>query len=334
MRNFGSTSQDFAKQVPVEKTRRPVGFYKQLGLDAATIVSALWFGFSYSMFIKGIVNLPILSIVLVIFITFSGLQVFMPQSMKRRTIVILLQTFFLLVFFISTEGVRIFTIIGPILLLFFFWGELMARREVKNNLRIRYFRTASKQIGKVTTGIAIAVVLLYMPYLDTAEVFIPEGGLNPFFKILTRVTDHFTFQKINLNLNVMEVAKDFAKMKLDGNKEFRELSLQEQEFAIDNASTEIIKQLEKSLKIKIDRSEPVSDLFRTLIINTLEDWRDRLGDVFIFGWLVALFFMAKSISVIIGWLGALFGYLIFQLLQSLNFIHAIGENSMQEVVEY
>jgi len=334
MRNFGSTSQDFAKQVPAEKTRRPVGFYKQLGLDAATVVSALWFGFSYSMFIDGVVSLPILSVVLVIFTTLSGLQVFMPQSMRRRTIVILLQTFSLLFFFISAEGVRIFTVIGPILLLFFFWGELTARREVKNNLRIRYFRTASKQIGKAMTGIAIAVVILYMPHLDTAEVFVPERGLNAFFKVLTRVTDHFTFQKINLNLNVSEVAKDFVKMKLDGNKEFRELSLQEQEFAVNNASIEIIKQLEKSLKIKIDRNEPVSDLFRTLIINTLEDWRDRLGDVFIFGWLVALFFVAKSLGVIIGWLGALFGYLIFQLFQSINFIHAIGENSMQEVVEY
>jgi len=42
MVTFGSNAQDFAKQVPVEKTRRPTGFYKQLGLDAATIISALW----------------------------------------------------------------------------------------------------------------------------------------------------------------------------------------------------------------------------------------------------------------------------------------------------
>src|SRR3989344_4499612 len=134
MVTFGSNAQDFAKQVPVEKTRRPTGFYKQLGLDAATIISALWFSFAYQRYIENTTPLLVLVVVSIIFAIFSGLQAFMPQSLNRRIMVIILEAIALVAFFISTSGSRVFTLFFPLLLVFFIWGEILAKDRKSTRL--------------------------------------------------------------------------------------------------------------------------------------------------------------------------------------------------------
>ena len=333
MVTFGSNAQDFAKQVPVEKTRRPTGFYKQLGLDAATIISALWFSFAYQRYIENTTPLLVLVVVSIIFAIFSGLQAFMPQSLNRRIMVIILEAIALVAFFISTSGSRVFTLFFPLLLVFFIWGEILAKRDRKNSLRIRYFQTAQKQLGKVMTGLTLAVVIIFIPHLDVEKIFVPHGAYNTFFNLFASVTKRI-YPEIDLRLSVGEVSKDIAELKLVGTDGFKELPLDEKEVVITRSSAELLKQVNKSLEIKIKRTQPVSDLFLAVITATLEDWQIRFGDAFLVGWGIIFFFIVRSIAVIIGWLGAFFGYLVFQFLQTINFVHAIGENSMQEVVEY
>ena len=333
MVTFGSNAQDFAKQVPVEKTRRPTGFYKQLGLDAATIISALGFSFVYQKYIESIIPLPVIVIVAVIFATFSGLQVFMPQSMHRRIIVIIIEAIALVAFFVSTYGSKVFIFYIPLLLIFFIWGEISARQERKNSLRIRYFQTAQKQLSKVMTGLTLTVVMIFIPHLDVDKIFVPHGAYNAFFDIFANVTKRI-YPEIDLKLSVGEVSKDIAELKLTGTDGFKELPLKEKETITARASVELLRQVNKSLEIEIKSTQPVSDLFLAVITATLEDWQARLGNVFLVGWGIIFFFIVRSLAVLVGWLGAFFGYLVFQFLQTVNFVHAVGENSMQEVVEY
>ena len=330
---FRSLTQDFAKQVPVEKMRHPAGFYKQLGFDVVTVITALWFGFAYQRYVIGALSLPVLLSVLLFFTIFSGLQVFMPQSIKRRLLVILLEVIAILAFFMNSLTGQIFTLLIPLLLVFFIWGEISARRALKNNLRIRYFPTAQKQLSKTMTGLTLVVVIIFIPHLDIEKIFVPHGAYNAFFNLLANTTKR-VYPEIDLRLSVNEVSKDIAELKLTGTEGFKNLSFEEKEVIIGRASTELVNQVNNALDINIKSTQPVSDLFFALITTTLEDWRNRLGNVFLVGWGIIFFFIARSVSIVIGWLGAFFGYLLFQFLQSVNYVHAIGENSMQEVVGY
>lgn len=327
---LGNRDQNFAKQVPVEKTRRPAGFYKQIAFDAATIIAALWFSFAYSQFLDGTTPLPILIVIAIIFSILSSIQAFLPQTLKRRTSIIVIEIIALLAFFPTSPYL---SYLIPLLFVFFLWGEISARQELKNSLRIRFFKTSLKQLSKVLTGITLLAVIIYLPQLDASKISVPESGFNTFFKIFTSIT-HKIYPEINLELTVGEVARDIAELKLKGNLDYLKLDFNSKENSIQTGANEIIKQLSEGLSSNIKSDQPASDLLYTLTTSTLEDWRNRLGDVFIIGWIIILFFLVKSLMVLIGWFSALIAYFIFQSLQSTNFIHAIGENSMQEVIEY
>lgn len=327
------TPQNLIRQVSSESPRFRPGFYKQIVLDVLTVASAAGVGYVYSGFLGGRSSLAMLLAAVAVFAAFSVIQLFLLKNFGRRVGILFLEVIALFVQFYGKMDLRLIGIAAVVMFVFLIWGEILGKREIENSIEVRFFKSARPVFSKLTTAMILAFIVLYIPRVGPDNIFISRGSFQGFFDWAAGLVGNF-YPEIRLNSTFGELAEGVAKMQLEKEERFRELSPAAKEAILKQTAEQVSHKLSQSLGIEIKPDEQVSETFYNFIVNFLSNLASRYGNLFLVGWGVVVFFLLRGLGTIFYWIAGLFIFIIYQILLASNFIYITGETRTKEVVEW
>lgn len=250
----------------------------------------------------------------------------------RRTMIVALSVLGV-VFFFWGPNLELLLAAAAVMLVFLSWGGIAMRSELENGLEIRFFKSIKPFLKKLTTGIIIAFILLYVPTWSPDNIFVSRDNFKGFFDWASGVVGGF-YPDIKLNSTFAELAKGVANLQLKNNDTFQSLPPQAKETILQQTTDEVSAALGKSLGITINPQGPVSDAFYDFIIKFLTDWQVRYGNFFIVGWGIALFLTLRGFGTIFYWLAGFLSFVFYQILLASGVIHIQGETRTHESVAW
>ena len=311
---------------------RPAGFYKSIILDVLSIVSAFSVGYAYRQYLA--VGMSPLAVVgtFLIFGVLSALQALLCKSAGRRAFIVLCEVAMFGLFFYALDWRFLLAAVACAFLLFFF-GYLGSRSEIEYGMEIRLFRTTKRVIGKVMTGTIIFMIVIYIPLWNQNSVFIPQKSFDAFFDWGAGVINIFS-PKISLSGSLGNFVNDIARVQLENAASFQELSLKNQNTLVTQGAASIIDNISKSTGIAVQPQDTLSATAYRFIIKTLGGWENRFQGMFFAVWGVVLFFVARSVGIIVVWIDQFLFFFVYEILLAFRFMRVKEESRTKEIVEY
>lgn len=309
----------------------PRGFWKTIGLDICTVLAAANLGYTYSLYFEDKRTFGILCASAVAYALLSLFQAFFMANIGRRVFVMLLEILGLIAFFFAMPFDALVIVIFATFI-FFLWGYLAARAELRNGLEVRFFRTARAHATKFMTGILLALVLLYAPHFTPDKPFMSEEGFGAFMGSISSLTQK-VYPNMDMTASAGKIAENFAASQLKGSPDYDKMSDAQKTQFVSQTTRQILENMSKSLGVVIDPDMPVWKAIYGYMNALLKTLRMNLGEKFTLTWALLLFFVIRGIAIPFVWALIFVGFLFYQLLLALNFGHITGERRTQEVLE-
>ncbi len=313
---------------------RPHGFYQSLALDALTVFAAALTGYFYRGFTNDLSWWTFLYAVLGFFFLAmcSVFQMLLLRNWERRVFILALEMAAIVGFFYTESWLSLLGIAAAGFLLFL-WGEASSRRELKNDLEIRFFRTVRPQLSKLITGIVLMAILLYLPLWDAKKSFFSEETFGALFSWSAGLAQNF-YPELTLDASVGEFARSVARLELSNQAEFSGLPSEVKEATLNQAEGLVLKSLEGTFKIALKKSDTMRHAAYGLVIDALAALQEKFRDTFLFIWAAAVFLFLRGFGVVTHVILSFSAAMLYQLFLGMNLIHIAGESRTQEVVEY
>ncbi|MCR4328583.1 MAG: hypothetical protein NUV53_03635 [Patescibacteria group bacterium] len=327
-------TQNFATQLPVERTREPSGFYVALALDVLTVACALWIGLSYRTFLD--VGTGWAGILLSGggFSVCLALGLYLTKSITRRILVILGSVAGLFLFTASSINYAYAGSAAFIVFFLILWGEAASRAHIANGIEVRVMQGVRPLLAKSTTALIVAGLLLYIPYWSPAGSFFSQGSFNGIFQSTGEALHRF-YGEIDFVGTFDSFTTSIARHSLLSAPDFRRLPTIEQEATVRNLAVTVKENLSNALVISPEEAEsPMHVIWYKVILQSLAWLEDKFGVWFIAIWLLSLFGILRGIGVLFYWCAGLITMLFFQTLLVTKVITTKGETCTREVVEY
>ena len=324
---------NLADQISRDKAIRPAGYYSSIVFDVLIVVLAFWFGYEGKQLLHGNGG-TLFFIALLTFSTASIMQMFLARSFTRRFIIMTLEIIVLLANFWNEASLNYLGFAGAAALLLLAWGELSARHELENSLSIRFARASHLHLKKFASALSILAVMLFIPKLSTAPLFVSQESFQNFFDVtaglLNRVYPEFAF-----NSTVGDFTKSLVRYQAGkSSPDFNKLSPAAQDAFIAGQLPQVEASLGQALGEKLNPTEPVSAALRDYIIRMLKGWQDNAPQIFMVVWAVVMFFVIRSIGSIFNFAAIFVAFVAYELLLAFNFIHISAESRAHEFVHY
>ncbi len=325
-------SQNLIRQVNPETPPRDIGFYKAITVDVLGVFSALSVGYVYKGYLGGAFGITTLLFAVGIYGTFTILQAFLNKGVRHRLLILLLEVVALLSLFYGTD-IRILAAGAGILFVFLLWGDMNGRLALDNGLQVHFFKAAFPVLKKFTTAMAIVLVLLYIPYWDQSRLFISESNFQVFYDWASGMVNKF-YPEVNLGSSFGNLAESVARFELQGDARFKGLSSENQAMALKQAADQLAAAFGGWMGTTVSVTESTSGIMYKFISGKLVGLRESLGNWFLFGWGIILFFVVRGLGWIFYYALSMFVFIVYQILLASGFIHITGESRMHETITY
>ncbi len=326
------TPLNLIKQVSPESSRRQTGFYKQIILEVLTVISAVGLGYFYSGLLAGKFGLAAVMGALATFTVLSTLHSFFARDFMRRSMVVVLSVLGV-IFFFWGPNLEILLAAAAVMLVFLSWGGIAMRSELENSLEIRFFKATKPFLKKLTTGIIITFILLYIPLWSPNNIFVSRDNFKGFFDWASGVVSGF-YPELKFNSTFSDLVSGVANLQLKNNAAFQELTAKDKETMLQQTTQGVSAGLSKSLGITINPQGPVSDAFYDFIIKFLTDWQVRYGNFFVVGWGIVIFLTIRGLGTLFYWLAGFLAFIFYQILLASGIIHIQGETMTHESIAW
>ena len=325
-------SENFIKQIPLEKASMPRGFYKAIILDALSVISAGVFSYSYYAYLGGNASFWFPTIVLSFFVIFSTLETILIKDLKRRTVIALLEVIALFTFFYTLPDGLLVTAMG-VTLLFSIWGEINARTEISNTMEPNYFKVAKARGAKLVSAIVLMVIIIYFPKFNIRDNFISRATFDGFFDWTSSVIEKI-YPGINLKSTVGDLADSLAESETQKIPGFNALPVPIQEKTTQEASKNVLQNISVKMKTDIKPDDNVMDVAYKIAASQIEKLKNDHSPQFRLGWTILLFLIIRSIGVVIVPVLAIVIAILIHLLIAMNFIFVAGETRTKETLTF
>ena len=325
------TDKNLISQVKTESQFGRPAFYKPLVLDVLTIISALWFGFAYMKFLDDGGTLALV-VSLGIFSLISTIQIFFTKDFNRRIFIIFLQTIGILIPF-HAYNITFLGVAAGLYMIFTVWGEFLAYGELENNVEIRFFKAVRPFLKKLTTALVLLMIVLYLPKWDEKRAFIPKENFRSLYSWTVDITRNF-YPEIDFNSTFITLARDLAKVELQNNPAFKDLSMASQETIIQQTAEQMPASMSKSLGIEISPEDRTSDVFYDSILKLLSQLKERFKESFLVVWALVVFLIIRGFGMIFYWIVMVISFILYELLLTSGFIRIVGVPKTHEVIDF
>lgn len=324
--------QNLLRQVPAETITRPPGYYKSIGFDAATVLSALIFSFTYRGFLDERFNVWFVVAALGLFSILSLLSTFFTKHFGRRAFILLLESVGLIAFFYD-EPMNVLVAVFGIVFFFLFWGDMIGRSELANSLTVRFMNISRLVLSKMMTGIVLVLIVLYFPKLDVGKAFLPQPVFEGFFTWSAGVANNF-YAEVNFSDTFETFMKSVMLVRSKDDPAFRNLAPAEQARHLEKLAREAIDAFNTSAGVVLEAEKSVSAVAYDFFTQLLANWKKKFGSVFFVVWVAAIFLIVRSIAVVFYWGVGFFGFILYQVLLSMGFVRILGESRTREILDY
>ncbi|HUX36231.1 MAG TPA: hypothetical protein VMV71_04400 [Candidatus Paceibacterota bacterium] len=324
-------SENLLEQVPIEKTLRPKGFYKTIGLDALSVLSAIWVGYACGDFLQ---NGAVLNFAISVFpfLILNSFETILIKSLGRRFLVIAAETVIFLLFFYRDPQIYLFAA-GGAFLAFSLWGEIMSRSLVSTSLEVNFLKFTAPFFKKTITGLILFTIIIFVPNWNKNNVFISPAAFGGVFVWSSGIAQNF-YPELNFNSTVNDLARNITSYQLSSSAYYKTLPGAVQKSVFDQTLPQISDRLKQVLGGNLSGDEKISDVLYKIILNSLNSWRADYGAWFIFAWIAVVFLASRTIGAFVWWLSALISWLIYQFLVALNFVAIRGETVTKEALAF
>lgn len=338
-------SGNLMNPISIKNIDGPRNQWKFYLLDAWVLVGAGLFGYTFSRYLTGGFSFWLVLATLFLWGAGSVLEGFLQIKISRRFVVIFLETIALLPFFI-TYDVTSLLIIGLIVIVCLLWGYLSVRREIRNTIEIRFFTASGKVMGKLITAAVIFMIVIYGALMNNnGRVFVSEKTFDAFFYWSASFVNNF-YPNLPLNGSLGDFAEAIARMQLQNNPQFQNLTSLQQQQALAESSNQIAANLSGAATAVITSSstqpvvvasstlsQPASNAFYAYLSALTDKAQNKFGNAFVGVWGLAIFLLLRSIGIVVVWAAQIVALIFYELLLALGFMKITEHPATQEMVE-
>lgn len=323
-------SENFIKQIPLERESMPRGFYKAIILDSLSVLSAGFFSYSYYIYLAGKVSFWFPTIALAVFAIFSIFETILIKDLKRRTLVVVLEIFALFTFFYTLPSGLLVTAMG-VSLLFSVWGEINARAEIANTMEPNYFKVARAKGAKLISAVVLMIIIIFFPKFNVRQNFLSRPTFDGLFNWTSDMIEKI-YPSVNLKGTVSDFANDLAASQTQKIPGFETLPVPVQDKTTKEAAKTILENISSKVKNDAKPDESVKDVLYNIITSNIEKLKDEHSAQFRLIWTILLFLIIRSFGVILVPVIAIIIYILIHLMLALNFIFVAGETRTKETL--
>ncbi len=311
----------------------PQGFWRAIVLDFLGVAAALFFGYSYFLYLTTGVSPWYTVAGLTLFAVLSALQVFLAQGVGRRTLIILAETVVIVAAFAFYDSVEVVLIAGGIVFAVLLWGYFSGRAEFDNQVEIHFWKATAGAVGKVTTAAILFLLIVYAPQARGQGIFLPRSSFRTFFDWSAGALNNI-YPGIPFNDSFGTFATDFAKQELAQNPAFAQLNPAEQDAAVAQAASSLAVTVKQATGVAPAASEPVSDVAYDYIVAMLRNWQQRFNGQFLIVWVVVLFLVFRTLGFLFVWVAQFVALVVYEILIAAKFMHIEGIPQTKETLRY
>jgi hypothetical protein len=311
----------------------PPGFWRALILDFLSVAAALFFGYSYFLYLTTGLSPWYTVAGLTSFAVLSALQVFLAQGIGRRVLIILAEAAAMVVAFAFYINLQVVLIAGGIVFVVLFWGYFAGRMEVGNEVEIHFFKATASAIGKVTTAAILFLLIVYAPQAQGQGIFIPRASFGTLFDWSSGALNSL-YPGVTFNGSFGAFATSLAKQELANNPAFLQLSPAEQSAAVTQATAQLSNGILKTTGVAPTSDEPVSDVAYNYILAMLKNLQNQFQSQFLIVWVIALFLIFRTVGFIFVWVAQFISLIVYEILLAAGFMRIEGVPQTKETIRY
>ncbi len=299
------------------------------------VLAAAAFGWTYYGYLTKGFPVWTLLISLAVFSTLSVLEVFLAERAGRAWAVLFFESFGVVGFFWRVDA-RVLSVIWLVVLIFLAWGYFSARRRLANSIEIPFFGTASEDLGKLTTGLLLFMILVYAPQAGNNPLLVSQKGFGSFFDWASNVANGF-YPELSFNGTFGSFSESVARMELANNPNFQNLNPDQKTAAIVAQTTQFERNFLQNAATSttaVASSSPTSDAFYSVLQGMANAWQSEAGGWFLVGWIAVIFIALRSVGVIFVWIEEFVALVFYELLLATGFMKIHEEEHVREVIGF
>jgi hypothetical protein len=325
--------QNLINQTREEYITGTPGFWKSIIVDLFSVLSALFFGYSYfGYLVMGMPAWYLFGAFLLVSL-FSVLQVYLARSASRRSLVIFGESLAFAVFFISYDDWTMLLASVVVAYVLLSWGYFMGRADAGNAMEVQFFKTTRSVLSSVATGLLLVMILIYVPQVQGKGAFISEANFRKIFTFTAGLVGNL-YPGVSFGGSYGDLSQSFVQNQFQGNTTFQEMTLTQKNAAVEDAVTQLTGSIEKSTGITPAASEPVSDVAYRAIVALFASWQDQFRERFTIVWVIVVFLALRTVATVFVWIAQFVSLVAYEALIAMGFMHIQSFTQTKEEVGY
>lgn len=293
------------------------------------LVSAV-FALIFSLFFKSFLNLGglgaaiFLLVTTTLFLAVFLIQTLLLDSFLVNLVITIIDAALIGLVFIGNFSILILAATAVVIILLLA-GYYAARLELKNNLDIRFFKTAGYVMKYASSALAIFAVITYLALLNLEDVTAAKRALASIIKPIEPITSVY-IPNFTINEPLTEISRKIMP------NEIKSASSATQAEFIRASSIRLAGAIGSFVKATIVSSDSILDVFYKSTVAKLLKMSALTRNLILAGAGLLAFFMLKFLLVFVDWLAIVVGFGIYQLLLGAEFFHVELQNKTQKVI--
>jgi len=311
-----------------------ISFYKAFVFDILEILSAIGFSYFGLNYLNNKNSLWLFLLFLGSFLMFIIFNSVLNNDWRKRILVIFLETIGIFYFFLNVFTLKVILFLGLIFIIFRLWGEIQTNLEMKNSLKIKFFRFTKPVFSKSVSAIILVFISFYIVNIQGSESFLSYNVFDIFWQNINAIYNKF-YPDINVNGSINDFSKSLVFYEFKKNPDFKNYLLDEQEKVVQNGVFEMNQRILKFLgQETIDFNQEFKKTIYEFIFNGINNYYNKFGIYFVVLWGLILFLILKSIFFVFKSFFNIFLFIILHTLIVLNIIKISGETRTKEVLSF
>ena len=317
-------------QTPANETEIDRSLVKITILAIVTIILAFLFGyFTKSFFIVGSREYLLAAFSAALgFLSFFLLNVFFIKSLTRAILIIFLESGAALAGFYDQFSLNL-AIGAAVLAVFLFWSAYSGQTEMKNLLKIKFWRIGKIVIPKAITALALFTSVAF--YYTNPDFFISRSSFEkiiaPSAPLVQKILPEF-----DLSLPVGELINKLAQGQVEGNPEAKVLPENVKQQLISRTSGDVEKKIADFLGAPLDAKQKVSDSLYGAAVQKIAALSEQGRKLVSVGVAALLFLSIVGFIWPIRWLTTLLALIFYEIFLALGFAVITLEGKSKEII--
>jgi len=286
---------------------------KILVLEAATIATALLFGFLFRNFINAPALFPLIltAVGAIVFLAAFLLQTILVPNAKFATAATAISVFSMSLFLIG-RGSPVFIVGAVIALALLISAYHSGQSDVKNNLTVRFWKIARLVSAAGTMAIAVFASLAYFSLFNPSDVNASKNALNviinPLEPVIAGYLPGFTGKSTLLQIASRSLPAEFQLAPVDVKNQ-----------AINQVASNLAQAFSRVAGITVRNSDSFLDILYRASFGRLANLSPILQTLVMAAVALVFFFFIKFILFVVNWPAILLGFLVYRLLLASGF---------------